>query len=60
MGSGLTKRRSPNWRLLFETYEQMHQDLSEEGNEAFETIFGRQFGKAYTMLVGKKKGGGGA
>ncbi|MCA9671334.1 MAG: FHA domain-containing protein [Myxococcales bacterium] len=54
------ERRSPNWRLLFETYEQMHQDLSEEGNEAFETIFGRQFGKAYTMLVGKKKGGGGA
>lgn len=49
------ERRSPGWRLLFETYERMHQDLSEEDNEAFETIFGRQFGQAYTMLVGKEK-----
>jgi len=49
-----TEHRSPGVKLLWETYERIHRDLAEEDNETFETIFGPQFGKAYTNLVGKK------
>jgi predicted component of type VI protein secretion system len=49
-----TEHRSPNVKVLWETYEQIHRDLAEEDNETFETIFGQQFGKAYANLVGKK------
>jgi predicted component of type VI protein secretion system len=45
-------RRAPNVKQLWEAYQRIHSDLAEEDNEAFETIFGSQFGKAYAMLVG--------
>jgi len=48
------EHRSPSYRALWETYERVHRDLSEEDNETFETIFGPQFGKAYSNLIGKK------
>jgi predicted component of type VI protein secretion system len=48
------EHRSPGYRVLWETYERIHKDLSEEDTETFETIFGPQFGKAYANLVGKK------
>jgi len=46
--------RSPGVKQLWETYERLHRDLAEEDTEAFETIFGPQFGRAYTSLVGQK------
>lgn len=48
------EHRSPNVKILWQTFERMHRDLAEEDNETFETIFGAQFGKAYAALVGKK------
>jgi predicted component of type VI protein secretion system len=47
-----TKKSRPSWRQLWEAYVEMHADLAEEDNEAFETIFGKQFSKAYATLVG--------
>jgi len=44
-------RRSPALKQVWETYKRMHRDLEEEDNEAFETIFGSQFTKAYATLV---------
>jgi type VI secretion system protein ImpI len=41
-------------RALWETYERIHGDLAEEDDETFETIFGPQFAKAYSDLVGDK------
>lgn len=49
-----TGRRSPNLRSVWDTYQEIHRDLSEEDNETFETLFGPQFAKAYANLVGKK------
>jgi pSer/pThr/pTyr-binding forkhead associated (FHA) protein len=46
--------KHPSVKLLWETYERIHQDLAEEDNETFETIFGPQFGRAYSSLVGQK------
>jgi len=48
------EHRSPSWRQLWETYQQLHRDLAEEDTQTFETIFGPQFGKAYANLFGKK------
>lgn len=44
-------RRSPKAAQLWQTYEEIHSNLAEEDNETFETIFGRQFGKAYAKLL---------
>jgi predicted component of type VI protein secretion system len=41
-------------RALWQTYERIHADLAEEDAETFETIFGPQFAKAYSALVGEK------
>ena len=46
------RTRSPGWRQLWETFGEIHRDLAEEDNEAFDTIFGKQFSKAYASLVG--------
>jgi predicted component of type VI protein secretion system len=48
------EHRSPGVKARWETYERIHRDLAEEDTETFETIFGRQFGRAYSNLVGKK------
>jgi hypothetical protein len=48
------EHRSPSAKVLWQTYEQLHRDLAEEDNETFETIFGPQFSRAYSDLVGKK------
>jgi predicted component of type VI protein secretion system len=48
------EHRSPSPKLLWQTYEQIHRDLAEEDTETFETIFGPQFGRAYSDLVGMK------
>lgn len=48
------EHRSPSVKALWGTYERIHRDLAEEDTETFETIFGRQFGRAYSNLVGKK------
>jgi type VI secretion system protein ImpI len=49
-----SSRSSPSAKVLWETYERMHADLAEEDTETFDTIFGAQFGKAYSALLGKK------
>jgi len=41
-------------RTLWQTYQRIHSDLAEEDAETFETIFGPQFAKAYSALVGEK------
>jgi C-terminal domain of Type VI secretion system FHA protein/FHA domain len=46
--------RSPSAKVLWQTFELIHQDFAEEDNETFETIFGSQFSKAYSALLGKK------
>lgn len=50
------ERRSPSVRQIWETYVEMHHDLAEEDNETFDTIFGKQFSKAYASLVGGNAG----
>lgn len=47
------QERGPGWRLLWETYERLHQDLSEEEEATFETVFGRHFDRAYAKVAGK-------
>ncbi len=51
-----TEHRFINPKTLWPTYERIHRDLAEEDNETFETIFGKQFSKAYSDLVGQKAG----
>ncbi|MBW2733524.1 MAG: FHA domain-containing protein [Deltaproteobacteria bacterium] len=50
------ERRSPSARHLWETFVELHHDLAEEDNETFDTIFGKQFSKAYASLVGGETG----
>jgi predicted component of type VI protein secretion system len=48
------EHRKPGIRALWQTYQRIHADLAEEDAETFETIFGPQFAKAYSALVGEK------
>lgn len=50
----LKKQRAPGWRLLWETFEQVHRELAEEEEATFETVFGRDFDRAYAKVAGKK------
>lgn len=47
------RHRSPAWRALWQTFERIHRDLSQEENATFEEIFGRQFDRAYSKVAGK-------
>jgi type VI secretion system protein ImpI len=51
--------RSTNPKVLWSIYERIHRDLAEEDNETFETIFGSQFAKSYSNLLGQKATKGG-
>jgi type VI secretion system protein ImpI len=49
------QHRSLGPRALWQTFEQIHRDLAEEGNETFETVFGPQFAKAYAKMLKTSK-----
>lgn len=49
------QHRSLGPRALWQTFEQVHRDLAEEGNETFETVFGPQFAKAYAKMLKTSK-----
>lgn len=48
------QHRSPSWRHLWQTFEKIHKDLSEEDAATFDTVFGRRFGEAYSTMADKK------
>lgn|GEM_PF-5543391 len=49
------QHRSPSWRHLWQTFEKIHKDLSEEETATFDTVFGRRFGEAYSTMADKKE-----
>jgi predicted component of type VI protein secretion system len=48
------KQKAPSSKSLWETFERLHRDLSEEEEATFETVFGRHFDRAYAKVAGKK------